>query len=102
MPRSLQSWRLAMKRLAETALLVCILAGGTYAVVDNQPQSKPTVQEDSPAIPKRDNGDIPPRSGTPRHKPREVSRESIEYLKRLRKNTPFGTNGFDLAALRAG
>ena len=35
-------------------------------------------------------------------KPREVSREGIEYLQKLRKNTPFGTNGFDLAALRAG
>jgi hypothetical protein len=33
---------------------------------------------------------------------RPVSRESIEYLQRLRKNTPFGANGFDLAALRAG
>jgi acetyl esterase/lipase len=33
---------------------------------------------------------------------REVSHESVEYLKRLRKNTPFGTNDFDLKALRAG
>jgi acetyl esterase/lipase len=91
-----------MNRFAGTALLVCILAGGTYAVVDHQPPAKPTVPEDSPAIPKRDNGDIPPGSGAPRDKPRKVSRESIEYLKKLRKNTPFGTNGFDLAALRAG
>jgi len=33
---------------------------------------------------------------------REVSPESVAYLARLRKNTPFGTNEFDLAALRAG
>ena len=33
---------------------------------------------------------------------REVSREGIEYLQKLRKNTPFGTNDFDLEALRAG
>jgi acetyl esterase/lipase len=33
---------------------------------------------------------------------REVSREGVAYLERLRKNTPFGTKGFDLAALRAG
>jgi acetyl esterase/lipase len=33
---------------------------------------------------------------------REVSREGIEYLKKLRKNTPFGASGFDLAALRSG
>lgn len=33
---------------------------------------------------------------------REVSPEAVAYLERLRKNTPFGTNEFDLAALRAG
>ena len=34
---------------------------------------------------------------------REVSREGSEYLKTLRTNrTPFGTNDFDLKALRAG
>ena len=33
---------------------------------------------------------------------REVSREGIEYLQKLRKNTPCGTNDFNLAALRAG
>ena len=54
-----------MKRFAGTVLLVCILGGGTYAVVDNEPPPKPTVPEDSPAIPKRDNGDIPPRAGAP-------------------------------------
>jgi acetyl esterase/lipase len=31
-----------------------------------------------------------------------VSPEGVEYLKKLRKNTPFGTKTFDLAALRAG
>jgi acetyl esterase/lipase len=58
-----------MKRFFGTALLVCIVAVGAYAVEDKQ---------------------------------RAVSRESIEYLQGLRKNTPFGTKGFDLAALRAG
>ena len=34
---------------------------------------------------------------------REVSREGVEYLEKLRTNrTPFGTNEFDLKALRAG
>jgi acetyl esterase/lipase len=33
---------------------------------------------------------------------REVSREGIEYLRKLRKNTPFGTKDFNLATLRAG
>src|SRR5205823_4477097 len=35
-------------------------------------------------------------------KRRVVSREGIAYLARLRKNTPFGANDFNLAALRAG
>ena len=42
------------------------------------------------------------KSAVPELMKREVSREGIEYLKKLRKNTPFGTNAFDLAALRAG
>ena len=63
-----------MRRSFGTALVICVLAVGAYAVDDNQPQGAR----------------------------RAVSRESTEYLKRLRKNTPFGTNGFDLAALRAG
>ena len=91
-----------MKRFSGTALLVCVVAVGAYAVDDHQPQPKATVQKDSAAIPKRDNGDIPPRSGAPEDKQRAVSRESVEYLEKLRKNTPFGTTGFDLAALRAG
>ena len=33
---------------------------------------------------------------------REVSKEGTEYLERLRRGTPFGTNNFDLAGLRAG
>jgi acetyl esterase/lipase len=102
MLQSLHSQRFAMKRFAGTVLLFCILAGATYAVVDNQPPPKPTAQEDSPALGKRDKGDIPPRSGAPGDKPREVSRESIEYLRKLRRSTPFGTKSFDLAALRAG
>jgi len=91
-----------MKRFSGTALLVCVVAVGAYAVDDNQPQPKATVQKDSAAIPKRDNGDIPSRSGAPEDKQRAVSQESVEYLQKLRKNTPFGTKGFDLAALRAG
>ncbi len=35
-------------------------------------------------------------------RPRTVSPEGSTYLERLRKNTPFGTNGFDLTGLRAG
>src|ERR1041385_5341493 len=61
-----------MKRFASTAFIFCALALGTCAAHDPQPQ------------------------------PRPVSREGVEYLQKLRKNIPFGTNGFDLKALRAG
>jgi len=91
-----------MKRFFEIALLVCVVAVGAYAVDDNQRQPKVTVQKDSAAVPKRDNGGIPPRWGAAENEQWAVSRESVEYLQRLRKNTPFGTKGFDLAALRAG
>ena len=73
----------------------------------NRPQPKTplqddTVQKDSAAIPKKENDDIPPPSGALADKPRAVSPEGIAYLQRLRKNTPFGTAGFDLKGLRAG
>ena len=61
-----------MKRFFGTALLVCVVAVGAYAVDDKQPQ------------------------------PKAISRESTEYLQKLRKRTPFGAKDFDLAALRAG
>src|SRR5437764_769239 len=38
----------------------------------------------------------------PEEMPRPVSKEGVEYLQMLRKRTPYGTNGFDLDALRAG
>ena len=44
----------------------------------------------------------PSGPGVAEDEQRAVSQESIEYLRALRKNAPFGTNGFDLAALRAG
>ena len=91
-----------MKRFPWTALLFCVLAVRAYAVDDNQTQPKATVQIGSAATPKRDDGDIRPRSGALEDKQQAVSRESTEYLQKLRKNTPFGTTGFDLAALRAG
>jgi epsilon-lactone hydrolase len=44
----------------------------------------------------------PPGSLSPAGKPPTVSPEGVEYLQRLRKNTPFGTNDFNLDQLRAG
>ena len=101
-----------MKRFAGSALLVLVVAVGAYAFADNplQPQApvrnntvqKDTVQKDSAAIPNQDNGDIPPPSEAPVDKPRSVSPESVKYLQNMRKNTPFGTVGFDLKGLREG
>ncbi len=91
-----------MKRFFGTALLVCFVAVGAYAVDDSQLPPKATVQKDSSAIPNVDKGDIAPRLGVTDGKPRTVSPLGIEYLQKLRKRTPFGTNDFDLAALRAG
>jgi acetyl esterase/lipase len=84
------------------ALLACVLTVSTYAVDDHQPQPQKPAQEQSQAIPKEDNGDVPPLSAAPEGKPRTVSREGVEYLEKLRKRTPFGTAYFDLQGLRAG
>jgi acetyl esterase/lipase len=69
-----------MKRPSGTALLLFMVAVGAYAAADNSPQP----------------------SGVAADKPRTVSPEGLAFLERLRKNTPFGTNGFDLQGLRAG
>lgn len=92
-----------MKRFAGAALLVLVVAVVAYAVDDNPPQPQASVlndalQRDTKATPKNGRRDIPlPADQTP-----EVSRQSIEYLQKLRKNTPFGTVDFDLEQLRAG
>jgi len=103
-----------MKRRFGTSLLVFVVAVGAHAVAENLPQPqapvlRDPVQTDSTASSKRDNGDIPPPSGASADKPRAVSPEGIAFLKMLRKNTPWGTTGFDgkeidanLKELRAG
>ena len=70
-----------MKRFAGVALLVCAIAVGALGA-----------GEDKPAIPGVESGDTQ----------RAVSREGAEYLQKLRKNTPFGTESFDMKGLRAG
>ncbi|MDP7301962.1 MAG: alpha/beta hydrolase [Pirellulaceae bacterium] len=100
--QSLLNRRLAMKKCSGMALLVCVIAATAYAVDDHQPRPRIPAQEHSQAIPKQDNGDVPPPSVAPERKPRAVSREGIEYLEKRRKGTPFGSAGFDLQGLRAG
>jgi len=65
-----------MKRLVGLAFLFWNLSGGMHVLGGDQP--------------------------LPAELPRSISREGVEYLQRLRKNTPFGTAGFDLKELRAG
>jgi acetyl esterase/lipase len=96
-----------MKHFAGTALLAFVIAVGAYAFADKQAEpnaivQNDTAQKDSAAPPKRNTGDIPPPAGAPVGKQRAVSRESVEYLQKLRKNTPFGTVDFNLKQLRAG
>jgi len=81
-----------MKRFSGIALFACVVAVGAYAVDDNQPQPNATVQKDSVAIPKRDNGAIPPRWGAAENKQRAVSRESAEYLHQLRRRSHLMAN----------
>ena len=45
---------------------------------------------------------LKPQPAVPELMKREVSRASIEYLDKLKKRTPFGTDDFNLDALRAG
>ncbi len=101
-----------MKRFAGAALLVFIVAVGAYAVDDSQLQPKAplakdavqneAIQNDAAASVKKDNDETPPPSKPPAACPPEVSKESIEYLQKLRKNTPFGAKDFDLERLRSG
>lgn len=89
-------------------LLLCfVFAATAYALADNPPQATTPAQKDAVqtvpiTIPNVDKGDIPAPAGPDTDKPREVSPESVAYLQRLRKNTPFGTNDFNMDALRAG
>ena len=59
-------------------------------------------EHDSTSIPEKDNGDAACGPGVSASKQRAVSQESIEYLRALHRNKPFGADSFDLAGLRAG
>ncbi len=61
-----------------------------------------TEEQDSASIPDQDNDGDPLVPEGAAAEPRAVSPESVAYLQALRKNTPFGTDGFDLTGLRAG
>src|SRR5262245_8293326 len=75
-----------MRRTLIAAGLVWLLAfGHCCSHTAGQEQPKPAAQPAIPELMKR-----------------EVSREGIEYLQKLRKQTPFGTNEFNLGSLRAG
>src|SRR5689334_16489510 len=88
-------------RLIQLALLV---AWSAFALVDSQPSRMARAGEDKEpaAVAADDEGEVPPPPGTPPGQPRKVSPEGVAYLEKLRKNTPFGTNDFDLEQLRAG
>jgi acetyl esterase/lipase len=80
-----------MVPFTRAALLVCVAAAG-WCIGEGR-GTTPS------AIPNVSQADVAPRADG---KPRAVSPEGKEYLKKLLKRTPFGTDTFDLAALRAG
>lgn len=91
-----------MNRFAAVSFLLAIFTVAATASDDDQPLQQPAAQDRvQPAAKERpDQSAI--RLANSDLMPRVVSREAIDYLQRLRKNTPFGARGFDLQALRAG
>lgn len=84
---------------------LCLLAMCTLAEDARKAASgsaKDGAVEDSAAVLAKLREFIPPPAGKPDGTPRVVSPEGVAHLQRLRKNTPFGTNNFDLNQLRAG
>jgi acetyl esterase/lipase len=67
-----------MKRFATSMSLIFVFAVGAFAVDESRPQTKAVDEQ------------------------RKVSQESVAYLQRLRKGTPFGTTDFNMKALRRG
>ena len=81
-------------RFAWTLILLCVIAAGAYAFDDNERDATATVQQPAAVT-------VAPQPAA-EVEGKEVSPEGVAYLQRLRENTPFGTDGFDLEALRAG
>ncbi|HKB35053.1 MAG TPA: alpha/beta hydrolase fold domain-containing protein [Gemmataceae bacterium] len=73
----------------------------TGAGVQDLQNALPRVKIDPPAV-KTDPPKPSAQPAVPELMKREVSREGIEYLQKLRKRTPFGSKDFNLDALRAG
>lgn len=92
-----------MRRVAGIAMLVWVVISGAYAAEVKPTNVKVIAPNGSAAtIRKEDQEDIAPPAAESEGKPRAVSPESIDYLARMRKKTPFGTGALDLNALRAG
>lgn len=92
-----------MHRRITVFLLALLPFLGLRAVADDAPAAaKAADLEDSAAVLAKYRDAIPPVKGAPPGTAREVSRQGVEYLQRLRKNTPFGTVNFNLDQLRAG
>jgi monoterpene epsilon-lactone hydrolase len=68
----------------------------------SEQKTNAAVRNGSAAIPGNGNGGFPAESRAAETAQRSVSPESIAYLQNLRKGTPFGAEGFDLASLRVG
>lgn len=89
-----------MMRFCGATLLGFVVTIAAYAFGQSQPSSDSAIQVNSTASRKPTANSRPAAEG-PVEK-RKPSPEGIAYLDRLRKNTPFGTNDFNLDQLRAG
>lgn len=88
-----------MKRKIESSLLIGLLIAGISAGARGLILNRADGQDKDFAIPNVDQADIA-RFGE--DKLGTVSPKGVEYLRKLRLRTPFGTKDFDLGALRAG
>ncbi len=88
-----------MNRRYWAIVLAFVATVNAYAIEEKQspPQAAP---RNASVIPGVDSGDIP--AAEKGDQPRKVSPEGAAYLQKLLKNTPFGTNSFDMKGLRAG
>ena len=92
----------AIGRFAGTALLGWVMAASALPAEDQGASRQSSTLDPLAANSAQDTGDVPTPAIISEDQPRTVSPEGVAYLQRLRKGTPFGTNGFDLGSLRAG
>ena len=93
-----------MKGLLSCLLLIGVVECGviTQSAKSFSDGGGKNFQQRARVIPKGNHDTLRSDSVAPEEKPRTVSREGAEYLKKRMQSAPFGETNFDLQALRAG